>query len=285
MRSSSSIPAARPHGRDRPVVWSDTSLILSGSTISRRRGMRPWHGPPAIMPFGSMPTMSSTRPSDEKLRMILERLRHGDEAAYVVRCACDPGPDGTGGDTVVDHIRLFPLRRKDPLDVSGARADSARPAPGNIPVEWTDLTVRHTGYVDQALRARKLDRDTKILMRELEERPDDPFVLFNLGAIAVERQGLGRRARIISRSSLTNCGAERLDRAQALCLDRPRAPDAWEIRRRRSRPVSTGSSSTRKTRSCGFARRWCTGIGANRPRPKMLAADLGTETARPILQR
>jgi glycosyltransferase involved in cell wall biosynthesis len=31
-------------------------------------------------------------------------------AAFVVRCACDPSPDGTGGDTVVDHIRLFPLR-------------------------------------------------------------------------------------------------------------------------------------------------------------------------------
>ena len=33
-----------------------------------------------------------------------------DDAGYVVRCACDPSPDGTGGDTVVDHIRLFPLR-------------------------------------------------------------------------------------------------------------------------------------------------------------------------------
>ena len=46
----------------------------------------------------------------EKLRELLRRLRAGDQAAYVVRCACDPSPDGTGGDTVVDHIRLFPLR-------------------------------------------------------------------------------------------------------------------------------------------------------------------------------
>jgi tetratricopeptide (TPR) repeat protein len=37
------------------------------------------------------------------------------------------------------------------------------------------------------LRARKLDRDIRILRSELEERPDDPFVLFNLGSIAVER--------------------------------------------------------------------------------------------------
>jgi tetratricopeptide (TPR) repeat protein len=57
-----------------------------------------------------------------------------------------------------------------------------------VPVRWTDLVVRHTGYTDTALRARKLDRDTKILLRELEDRPDDPFVLFNLGSIAIERK-------------------------------------------------------------------------------------------------
>ena len=31
-------------------------------------------------------------------------------------------------------------------------------------------------------------RDARILRDELDERPDDPFVLFNLGAIAIERQ-------------------------------------------------------------------------------------------------
>ena len=36
--------------------------------------------------------------------------------------------------------------------------------------------------------ARKLERNIKILRRELEERPDEPFVLFNLGASAVERR-------------------------------------------------------------------------------------------------
>src|SRR5262245_58459566 len=30
--------------------------------------------------------------------------------AYVVRCMCDPSEDGSGGETVVDHIRLFPIR-------------------------------------------------------------------------------------------------------------------------------------------------------------------------------
>jgi len=41
--------------------------------------------------------------------------------------------------------------------------------------------------MDKAVRARKLDRDTRILKEELEHRPDDPFAVFNLGAIAIER--------------------------------------------------------------------------------------------------
>ena len=57
-----------------------------------------------------------------------------------------------------------------------------------IPVRWTDCTVRHTGYTDLALRARKLQRDTRILREELKDRPNDPFVLFNLGSIAIEQR-------------------------------------------------------------------------------------------------
>jgi tetratricopeptide (TPR) repeat protein len=77
-----------------------------------------------------------------------------------------------------------------------------------VPVEWTDVTVRHTGYADQALRARKLDRDTRIVNEELAERPDDPFVLFNLGSIAVERKhwahALGFLQGSLSRSAPTD---------------------------------------------------------------------------------
>ncbi len=74
------------------------------------------------------------------------------------------------------------------LDVYGARADLTGVARGNVPVRWTNVDVRHTGYTDPELRERKLQRDCKILESELAERPDDPFVLFNLGSIAVERQ-------------------------------------------------------------------------------------------------
>jgi hypothetical protein len=92
-------------------------------------------------------------------------------AAYVVRCACDPSPDGTGGDTVVDHIRLFPLRE----DVRWTYRVHEQILPAlrraNLPVKWTDPTVRHTGYVDKALRARKIERDLRSLRGLLLPRP------------------------------------------------------------------------------------------------------------------
>jgi hypothetical protein len=123
-----------------------------------------------------------------KLRALLDTLRSDHDCAYVVRCACDPGEDGSGGDTVVDHIRLFPRREgiRWTYRVHEQVLPSLRWA--GIPVRGTDLVVRHTGSTDRALRERKLERDARILRGMLAERPDDPFVLFNLGAIAVERR-------------------------------------------------------------------------------------------------
>jgi tetratricopeptide (TPR) repeat protein len=112
----------------------------------------------------------------------------GGLVAYVVRCACDPSPDGGGGETVVDHIRMFPLRP----DVRWTYRVHEQIMPGlrqsKVPIRWSECTVRHAGYTDLALRARKLQRDTRILREELKERPNDPFVLFNLGSIAIAQR-------------------------------------------------------------------------------------------------
>jgi glycosyltransferase involved in cell wall biosynthesis len=138
----------------------------------------------------------------EKLQSLLGSLRAGDQTAYVVRCACDPGEDGSGGNTVVDHVRLFPVRE----DVRWTYRVHEQILPAlkrlGIPVRWSDVTVRHTGYKDAALRARKLDRDRKILREQFAERPDDPFTLFNLGADAIERNE-GREALAYLRRSLS----------------------------------------------------------------------------------
>src|SRR5271166_4546950 len=127
-------------------------------------------------------------------------MRVAAEAAYVVRCACDPAPDGTGGETVVDHIRLFPLRE----DVRWTYRVHEQILPAlrraKVPVRWSDCTVRHTGYADTALRARKLERDVRILREELKDRTDDPFILFNLGSIAIERRDWRAALEYLTRS-------------------------------------------------------------------------------------
>jgi glycosyltransferase involved in cell wall biosynthesis len=126
----------------------------------------------------------------ERLRLarLLSTLPAGEQAAYVVRCSCDPEPDGGGGQTIVDHIRLFPVRPdvRWTYRVHEQILPSLRRA--DVPVHWTDVVVRHTGYTNRDLRLKKLERDSKILREDLAERPDDPFVLFNLGSIAIERQ-------------------------------------------------------------------------------------------------
>ncbi len=139
-------------------------------------------------------------PEREKLRALLAGLHPGEDVAFVVRCACDPGEDGSGGETVVDHIRLFPVREgvRWTYRVHEQILPALRRA--RIDVRWTDLTVRHTGYTDRALRARKLLRDARILRDELAERPDDPFVLFNLGAIAIEQKDWREALKLLNRS-------------------------------------------------------------------------------------
>lgn len=125
-------------------------------------------------------------PARERLGRLLDRLG-GTPSAYLMRCSCDPGPDGSGG-AVVDHIRLFPLR----ADIRWVNRVHEQILPalkkGGVGLARADVTIRHVGYSDPDLRRRKLDRDQRLSLADLAERPDDPFVLFNLGWIAMERK-------------------------------------------------------------------------------------------------
>ena len=142
-------------------------------------------------------------PQRDRLCALLDGLRAAD-TAHVVRCSCDPDPRG-GGATVVDHVRLFPVLE----DVRWTYAVHEQILPAlrraGVPVRWTDVVVRHVGYNDPALRRSKLLRDRAILEAELTERPDDPFVLFNLGNVAMEvedpRAALGYLKRSLAGSA------------------------------------------------------------------------------------
>ncbi len=146
-------------------------------------------------------------------------MRHGDDAAYVVRCACDDGPGA--GRTVVDHVRLFPLRETVRWDYAVHEQILPALRRARVPVRWTEAEVRHTGYADPAVRARKLVRDEAILRRELASRPGDPFVLFNLGFLAVERgdwpTALAELSRSLAGSSPTDSIVAKLHALIARC--------------------------------------------------------------------
>jgi glycosyltransferase involved in cell wall biosynthesis len=143
-------------------------------------------------------------PERKKLKAIIDRLRTDRPAAYVVRCACDKS-DEKIGQTVVDHVRLFPLRENIRWTYRIHEQIVLAVRKAGFPIRWTDLTVRHTGYTDPAVVDRKHERDMKILLAELADKPDDPFVLFNLGSYALERgswqEGLDYSIRSLSRSA------------------------------------------------------------------------------------
>jgi hypothetical protein len=85
--------------------------------------------------------------------------------------------------TVVDHVKLF--RNRPELRFDGRMHEQILGAIRRVGGEigWTDLNVVHSGS-DQspAAQARKLERDLRLLMLELVERPEHPFTLLLAGA-------------------------------------------------------------------------------------------------------
>jgi glycosyltransferase involved in cell wall biosynthesis/tetratricopeptide (TPR) repeat protein len=116
-----------------------------------------------------------------KLKALLASLTGGNEA-YVMKCLCVPEKPGAGG-TLVDHVRLFRLfpSHRWTYRVHEQILPSLRST--RAEVRWSDVTVRHVGYVNPAVRRRKLDRDLRLLKLDEQERPNDAFTLFNLGSV------------------------------------------------------------------------------------------------------
>src|SRR5262245_17978488 len=98
------------------------------------------------------------------------------------------GEDRLETTTVADHVRLFPVR--DDVWWTYRVHEQILPAlrAAGVPVRWTDIGIGHVGYADPKLRDQKLERNLRILMAELRERPGDPFVLFNIGWVAIDRR-------------------------------------------------------------------------------------------------
>src|SRR5258708_28924883 len=120
----------------------------------------------------------------EKLLALLAALPPRN-VAYSMKCRCLPAP-GQDGDTVVDHVRLFrnDTRIRWKYRIHEQILGAIKASGGEV--EFSDVTVIHTGYADPALRGRKLTRDLRLLEMEYAEQPRDPFTLFNLGMTCLE---------------------------------------------------------------------------------------------------
>jgi GT2 family glycosyltransferase/tetratricopeptide (TPR) repeat protein len=143
---------------------------------------------------------------------------------YVVQVRC-PGPAGSGNVTVVDHVKL--VRNHPGVRFELRVHEQVLPAIRRLggEVAWTDLFVTHAGYDHSpAGQARKLERDLRLLHLDLGERPEHPFVLFNLGMTYADAGRPAEAAGYLRRSiAASGSGESHLRKAYALligCYDR-----------------------------------------------------------------
>jgi tetratricopeptide (TPR) repeat protein len=93
-----------------------------------------------------------------------------------------PGPERSTDVTVVDHVKMF--RNLPELRFEGRIHEQILPAIRRLggDVKWTDVVIDHSGYdYSPEGQAKKRARDLHLLELESAERPNHPFVLFNLG--------------------------------------------------------------------------------------------------------
>jgi glycosyltransferase involved in cell wall biosynthesis len=119
----------------------------------------------------------------EKLHDLVA-LAEARTTGFLMQVHIPPAP-GESGFTVVDHVKLF--RNRPELRFEGRIheqiLESIYRAGGSV--ERSDLYVVHSGY-DYSPQGQdhKRERDLLLLAKDLEERPNHPFVLFNIGMTA-----------------------------------------------------------------------------------------------------
>jgi glycosyltransferase involved in cell wall biosynthesis len=122
---------------------------------------------------------------DEENRLRLKALLAGlqDENAAYVMSQFSPAAPGSKAAVAVDQVRLF--RRLPEARWRYRVHEQILPALRRTGVDLrrSDVVIQHAGHEDPGLRRRKLERDLRLLLMENDERPDDPFTLFNLGSL------------------------------------------------------------------------------------------------------
>jgi tetratricopeptide (TPR) repeat protein len=177
------------------IVVVDTGSTDSTPEIARRFGAR-------VFPFQWVDDFSAARneslrhatgewifwldaderldaPSRGKFQQLLTTSGN-QNAAFGMAIIYLPAP-GNPVATAGKMIRMFrnqpQMRWKNRIH---EEIDSAVRASGHR-VVWTEIAIQHLGYQDLAERARKNERDLRLLLMDHAQNPDDPSALFYLG--------------------------------------------------------------------------------------------------------
>jgi tetratricopeptide (TPR) repeat protein len=130
--------------------------------------------------------MDSDDTIDEANGRGLRALAYGGHApgvlGYVIQVHCPGDSDHPAEVTAVDHVKL--VRNEKRICFEGRIHEQILPSIRRLggEVGWTDLFLVHSGSDQSPIgKQRKHERDLRILQLDLAERPEHPFVLFNLG--------------------------------------------------------------------------------------------------------
>lgn len=204
--------AARLGARVFHFPWCDSFSAARNESLRHARGQ--W-----IFWMDSDDTISA-----ENGRKLWE-LAHRDVPAqlmgYIMQVHCPGRGDAGQADiTVVDHVKLF--RNLPDLRFEGRIHEQIIPAIRRAggEIAWTDLFVLHSGYDHSPQgQERKKQRDLKLLHLEIQEQPNHPFTLFNLGMtyadIGQHRKAIGYLEKSIANSA---SGESHLRKAYSLLV-------------------------------------------------------------------
>jgi tetratricopeptide (TPR) repeat protein len=133
-----------------------------------------------------------------RLRMLFAGLGD-DNVAYTMQQRSELEPS-TYSTATVDQVRLF---RNHPeirwqYRVHEQILPAVRRASGEL--RRTDIVIEHTGFQDPAVQGPKVERNLRLLLLENAERPDDPFVLFNIASVYLGRNQVAEAIPLLQRS-------------------------------------------------------------------------------------
>jgi glycosyltransferase involved in cell wall biosynthesis len=122
------------------------------------------------------------RISPDNVAKLADCLSHlnGQPQAYLMNTACS-SRYACEGANLITHTRLF--RRHPDLRWQGRVHEQLRPELNTLGYKaiWSDVQIDHTGYQDQGLQHRKLQRDLRLLRMDYATNPDDASTLLHLG--------------------------------------------------------------------------------------------------------